>query len=269
MKTSSEETLEKYLTALEKKRKKVWIATGIAEFALVLFASLGLASLLAHIYLNNTYFYIIKLATILVLCLAFLKFFLFSVLKKEGKAKLSMELEKISPGLGEDTLNAFLLTSDLTKKKDELGISQNLIEAHIDKVSQKLKLLDLSPAVPKIKGYWLPLVIIVVLTTGTLISAPKGFISFLFSTHFLPESVPDLLELADIEIEYKYPAYTKLPNQIVKGSTGDLKAIKGTHVTFRANTIKKLDSGELSLEKGIVTPLVIEGTKINTEFIIL
>ncbi|MCI0454390.1 MAG: DUF4175 family protein [Candidatus Dadabacteria bacterium] len=271
MQNSSEEILERSLSTLEKDRKRIWIAKGIAEFVLILFASLGLSSLFAHIYINNTYFSILKIVVILILCLGFFKFVLSTILKKERKEKLSLELEKISSGLGEDTLNAVLLTSDLNKTKNELGVSTRLIEAHVDKVSQKLRSLDFSPAVPKgrIKAYLFPLAVTLALSAGMLVLAPKGFVSFLFSIHFLPRSVPDLLELADIEIEYKYPSYTMLPSRVVKGSTGDIKAVKGTHVIFKANAIKKIDRGELLLEKGITIPLIIDSKKIEAEFTIL
>jgi hypothetical protein len=271
MKTSSEKILEKSLSTLEKKRRGARIAKGLAEFALILFASLGLSSLLAHIYSSITYYSILKIVAILILGLCFFKFVLSTILKKEGKAELSLELEKISTGLGEDTLNAVLLISDLNKTENKLGVSKNLIAAHVDKVSQKLRLLDLSPAIPKkkIKTYWLPFAITIALSISMLILAPKGFLSFLLSTHLLPWSVPNLLELADVEIEYKYPYYTKLPSRIVKGGTGDLRAIKGTHVIFKANTIKKLDRGELLLEKGIAIPIAIDAKKIKAEFTLL
>jgi len=271
MKTSSEEILEKFLRYLEKERKRVWISNGIVEFAFVSFASLGLASLLAHIYSNNIYFSVLKVFIILALCYGFVKFIVSPILKREEKAKLAIELEKISPGLGEDTLNALLLLSDLTTNDKELGVSKFLTEAHVNEVTSKLESIDLSPAIPseKIKTYWRPLAAILALSTTMLILAPKGFQSLLFSANVLPPSEPNLLELADIEVEHTYPAYTKLSSQVVKGSTGDVKAITGTHVTFKAIPIKKLVKGELVIENGLVTSVSSDGERINGEFTIL
>ncbi|MGH7909922.1 MAG: hypothetical protein ACRENW_08770, partial [Thermodesulfobacteriota bacterium] len=147
MKTSSEEILEKFLRYLGKERKRVWISNGIVEFAFVSFASLGLASLLAHIYSNNIYFSVLKVFIILTLCYGFVKLIVSPILKREKKAKLTIELEKISPGLGEDTLNALLLLSDLTKHDKELGVSKFLTEAHANEVTSKLESIDLSPAI--------------------------------------------------------------------------------------------------------------------------
>src|SRR3989337_867915 len=266
MKISSGEILEKTLRYLEKERKRVWISNGIVEFAF-----LGLASLIAHIYSNNIYFSVLKVFIILALCYGFVKFIVSPILKREEKAKLAIELEKISPGLGEDTLNALLLLSDLTKNDKELGVSKFLTEAHVNEVTSKLESIDLSPALPreKKKSYWRPLAAILALSTTMLVLAPKGFQSLLFSANVLQPSEPNLLELADIEVEYTYPAYTKLSSQVVKGSTGDVKAIKGTHVTFKAIPIKKLVKGELVIENGLVTSVSSDRERINGEFTIL
>jgi hypothetical protein len=271
MKTGSKEILERLLTGLEKERRRVRIARGIVESLLVLSASLGLVSLFAHFYTNNSYFSILKIFVIMATCFGFLKFVLPAILKKEEKAKLALELEKISPGLGEDTLNAVLLASDSTKPEKELGVSKPLIEAHIDKVTRKLESLDLSSVVPKekVKSYRKPLAAAFVLSVTLLILAPKEFRSFLFSSNILPTQEPYLLELADIKIEYKYPVYTKIPSRVIKGSIGDVKATKGTHVTFRATPIRHLEQGKLVIEKGPTIPVTLEKEEIKTEFVII
>jgi hypothetical protein len=271
MRSGSAEVIQKLLNDLEKRRKRAWIKNATAEFLLVLFGSLGLISLLSYISSNNVYFSVLKNLAILAVCSGFVKFFVPAILKKEGKAKLALELEKISPGLGEDTLNAVLLRSDLTQTEKGLGVSRFLTEAHIDEVASKLEsLMDLSLALPgeKIKGYWKPLTAIFALSITILIFAPKEFRGFLFSSHILPTFEPNLLEFADIKIEYKYPAYTKLPPEVVRGSTGDVKAIKGTHVIFEATTLKRSTKGELVTQNGLAIPISSDGRKIKGEFTI-
>ncbi len=272
MRSGSEEVIQKLLNDLEKKRKRVWIKNATAEFLLVLFVSLGLISLLSYISSNNVYFSILKNLALLAVCSGFVKFFVPAILKKEGKAKLALELEKISPGLGEDTLNAVLLRSDLTQTEEGLGVSRFLTEAHVDEVAHKLESLrDISPALPreKIQGYWKPLAAIFALSITILIFTPIEFRGFLFSGHILPMLEPNLLELADIEVEFKYPAYTKLPPQVIRGSTGDVKAIKGTHVIFEATTLRKLTKGELVTQNGLAIPISSDGGRIKGEFTIL
>jgi len=271
MKSSSEKAIEGLLDNLEKGRKKIWIANGSAEFLLVLFASLGLVSLFSYIYSNNVYFSILKILAILTLCLGFAKFFIPPIFKREERAKLALEIEKISPGLGEDTLNALLLASDLTKTQKGLGVSKFLTEAHVDEVASKLKSLDLSPVLPreKIKTHRKSLATILVLSVIMLIFAPREFQRFLFSTHILPSSEPNSLELADIKIEYKYPAYTKLASRVVNGSTGDVRAIKGTRVIFEATPLEPLAEGEIVIENHLPSPVGWDGRRIKSEFAIL
>lgn len=271
MKGSSEKVIKELLDSLEKERKKIWIAKGSSEFLLLLFASLGLVSVLSYVYSNNVYFSVLKILAILTLCLGFVKFFISPILKKEEKTKLALEIEKISPGLGEDTLNAILLTSDLTKTQKGIGVSKFLTEAHVDEVARKLELLDLSPALPKdkIKIYRKPLVAALVLSAAFLILAPKEFQRFLFSAHILPSSEPNPLELADIKVEYHYPAYTKLAPQVVKGSTGDVRAVKGTRVIFEATPLMPSAGGEIVIQSGLPTPVGTGRGKIRGEFTIL
>lgn len=271
MKSSSEKIIEALLDNFEKERKRIWIAKGSAEFLLVVFASLGLVSLFSYVYSNNIYFSVLKMLAILTLCSGFVKFFISAILKKEEKTKLALEIEKISPGLGEDTLNAILLTSDLANSEKGLGTSEFLTEAHVDEVAYKLESLDLSAALPwaKIKSYITPLAATLVLSAAVLIFTPREFQRFLFSFHILPSSEPNLLELADIEIVYRYPAYTKLASEVVKGSTGDIRAVKGTRVIFEATPLKPLAGGEIVIQNGLPSPIGSNGEKIKSEFTIL
>lgn len=271
MESGSEKVIKGLLDRLGKERKKIRIAKGSLEFLLVLFASVGLISLFSYIYSNNIYFSVLKIVAILTLCLGLVKFIIPAVLKKEERTKLALEIEKIYPGLGEDTLNALLLLSDLTGTQKELGVSRFLTEAHINEVASKIESLDLSPALPrdKIKIYRKLLVITLVLSLTTFIVAPRDFQRFLFSAHLMPPSEPNPLELADIKIDYIYPAYTKLAPQVVKGSTGDVRAIKGTHVTFEATPLRSLTEGEIVLQNNLTIPIGWDGKRIKGEFTIL
>lgn len=271
MEGSSEKVIEELLDRLEKERKKIWIAKGSAEFLLVLFASLGLVSLLSIFYSNSIYFSVLKILAILTLCLGFVKFLAPVLLKKEERTKLALEIEKISPGLGEDTLNALLLMSDLNRTQRGLGVSRFLTEAHVNEVARKLKSLDLSPALPreKIKIYLKPIVPTFVLSLTVFIFAPRDFQRFLFGAHILPHLEPNSLELADIKIDYIYPAHTKLAPRVVNGSTGDVRAIKGTRVIFEATPMRPLGRGEIVIQNGLTIPIGWNGKRIKSEFTIL
>ncbi|HEX3036427.1 MAG TPA: DUF4175 family protein [Thermodesulfobacteriota bacterium] len=266
----SEKILNKILSDLEKERKKVRVANGIVEFLLILSVSSGVITLLSYTYTNSVYFSILKFFALVAACFGLVKFLIPAVLKKEKETALALELEKVNPGLGENALNAILLAEE-TRSEKELGVSKSLIEAHIDEVSRKLESLDLSSAVPveKIRSHWKRLTAAFLLSAVALVFAPKEFRSFLFSAHILPASDPDFLELADIRIEYKYPAYTKIPPEVVRRSTGDVKAMRGTQVTFEATPLNSLSGGEIVIQNGFNVPLSWEGKKLKGEFRIL
>ncbi|HSE83950.1 MAG TPA: hypothetical protein VLB01_05335, partial [Thermodesulfobacteriota bacterium] len=170
----SERFLESILSDLEKKRKAVWVRNGIVSLLLILFVSLATVSVLSYAYTNSTYFSVLKLLGLLALFFGFIWFLVPALLKKEKKSGLALELNSISPGLGEDALNAILL-ADETNGEKELGVSKSLVAAHIDEVARKIESLDLSTAVPQenIRYYWKHLAAVFVLSVVALIFAPR------------------------------------------------------------------------------------------------
>jgi hypothetical protein len=270
MNNHSEAILDGVLHNLRKRRKKALLARGAIEFSLVLCASLGLTSLFAHLYSNNVYFSILKNLAILSFCFGFVKFLLPSILMKEKKTEVAKELERVSPGLGEDTINAILLKNEVKSRK-ELWVSMPLVSAHVDRVASRIESLDLSPAVreAKIRTYWKRIAAVFCLSLASLIFSPEEFRGFLFSTNVLPSSEPYLLELADIKINYNYPDYTTMPAEEMEGSTGDIRAIKGTNVAIEATPLKTLEEGNLVFDKGHVIPISSEKGKIKAEFRII
>ncbi|HWP92681.1 MAG TPA: DUF4175 family protein [Thermodesulfobacteriota bacterium] len=268
---SPEEILEQVFVDLRRKRKRILIENGGVEFLLVSLVILGAVSILSYVYPNPIYFSALKLIAITGLCFGFCRFLLPALLKNERKSGIALELEKLLPGLGEEVLSAVLLSSDLKKNDIELGISSSLVKAHLDKVAHKLGSLDLSPVIPERKSikYKNPLLAVSILLLAVLVFAPRDFRTFLFSTQILPSSEPALLDLADITIQYQYPDYTKIPAKEVRGSNGDVRALKGTHVTFLAEAINQFHKGRLFLEQGNVIPVNLEDGRIKAEFTVV
>ncbi len=267
MNYSSGAVLTKILNSIQNKRKTVRLINGAIEFLLVTSASLGSASVLARFYSSEVYFSIIKTVAILSASFGFVKLMLPALLKRERTTEISMELEKVSPGLGEDTINAVLLMGEVQNEK-RFGVSKSLVGAHIENVAARLESLDLSPSLPeeKIKSYRKPFTAVFMLSFIALVLSPSEFRAFLFSANILPPSEPYLLELADIKVNYHYPDYTGIPPKEVKGSSGDIDAVKGTNVTFEATPLKPLDRGNLIFEKGHIIPLNTEQGRIKAEF---
>ncbi|MGH7889864.1 MAG: hypothetical protein ACRENF_04865, partial [Thermodesulfobacteriota bacterium] len=165
MNYSSEAVLTKILNSLQNKRKTVRLINGAIEFLLVTSASLGSASVLARFYSSEVYFSILKTLAILSASFGFVKLMLPALLKRERTTEISKELEKVSPRLGEDTINAVLLMGDVQNEK-RFGVSKSLVGAHIENVATRLESLDLSPSLPeeKIKSYWKPFTAVFILS---------------------------------------------------------------------------------------------------------
>lgn len=250
---------------IEKKQKKIRALKGIVEFFIAAIIILSLSSVLSFISLNHILLSLTKILTIIAITICFYKFFLSVLLTKHKLAALSDELDKLSPGLGEDFINARLLKSSLGDTEHATGVSKDLIIAHIDRVVLRLETSDLSAlfAAEKFSRYWKPATIVLISFLLIILFAPSEYRNFLFSRNMLYFDKRHLLELADIKITYDYPAYTHMPSKIALQTDGNVEAIKGTHVTFEATPLKPLKRGRLILEKGV--PHAIDTNKQNVK----
>ncbi|MFQ5787152.1 MAG: hypothetical protein ACE5H1_04150, partial [Thermodesulfobacteriota bacterium] len=198
MDNNSVQNLDKILSKLEKRRNKNLIIKGVIEFFLFVFFIITIASLLSIIYSNIIFLAVIKIALIISICYGFWKLVLSIVIKRGKIHEISHELNKLSPGLGEDSINAVLLKKNLSKQDKEIGVSKILIRAHIYTVIKKLESIDLSDvfSLKRIQNYWKPLTIILILFLISINLAPSNFRNLLFSTKLLNSEQPHLLELA-------------------------------------------------------------------------
>jgi hypothetical protein len=182
-------------------------------------------------------------------------------LSKHKIAALSDELDKLSPGLGEDFINARLLKSGLGDTENATGVSKDLIIAHIDRVVLRLETSDLTAlfAAEKFSRYWKPVTIVLIFFLLITLFTPSEYRNFLFSRKMFYSDKSQHLELADIKIKYDYPAYTSIPSKVVLRTDGNVGGIKGTNVTFEATPLRPLHRAKLILEKGV--PHAIDANK--------
>lgn len=262
---SSSKRIEIISDSIEKKQKKIRALKGIVEFFIAAIIILSLSSVLSLISLNQIFLSLTKVLTIMAITMCFYKFFLSVFLTKHKIAELSRELDKLSPGLGEDFINARLLKSNLGDTENTTGVSKDLIIAHIDNVVLRLESSDLSLlfADEKLSRYWRQATISLVSFLVIILFTPREYRDFLFSRNIFSFDKGHLLELADIKITYEYPAYTLMPSKVALRTDGNVEAIKGTNVTFEATPLKPLKRGRLILEKGI--PHAIDTNKQNVK----
>jgi hypothetical protein len=73
-------------------------------------------------------------------------------------------------------------------------------------------------------------------------------------------SVADVARVQRIDLKYRFPAYTGLPERLEPDS-GDMRAVKGTQVEFTVHTDIPADAGDLLLDSGRGIPLRASGDR--------
>jgi hypothetical protein len=259
--------LETAVSKIRRKRSEFTLVKGLLYTAFVIFASLALVSLLSLIFYNPVYFSVLKALAIIASAAAAVKFIAFPLKRDKDAGDIVHELEQRSPGLGEDTLNAVLLKKE-THKQEFLGTSIHLTDAHIREVTRRLESANPGSLFPKekLKKLAIPVSGAFLVALLILIFIPGQFRGFLLSPALYPGSSDGVLELADIELTLRYPDYSKRPPETIKGGTGDVKALKGTQVLFRAKPLGKFQGGRLVIENGPSLPVEMNRGRIEAEF---
>jgi hypothetical protein len=269
--TDSLSRLDALVESLKQKKRKYLLLKGLSIIFISIFVSLALASVLSLVYSNPIYYTFLKIITVLSLILIAIRALAIPVLRETGTRGVLGELDKIAPGLGEDTLNALYLKNNNIQNSRILGTSKILALAHIDNTTNKLGALDHTVLFPisNLKRYLIPLIGGAIFALIVLIFFPGNFTSYLLSFNVTPLNAGPHLELGDIEITLKYPEYTKLSTQKIKGSGGEVKAIKGTEVIFEAKPLNYFEKGSLIVENGVSVPVSKSGGKIKAGFTVL
>ena len=81
-------------------------------------------------------------------------------------------------------------------------------------------------------------------------------------------SVADVARVQRIDLKYRFPAYTGLPERLEPDS-GDVRAVKGTQVEFTVHTDIPADAGDLLLDSGRGIPLRASGDRRLTGILIV
>ncbi len=267
---SSPNRLDEIVKSLIKKKNKYIFLKDTSIIAIIFFISAAIASIFSLFSSNPHYYALLKIFVLLIIILAIAKTIVLPLLRKAPKTNIFEDLDNISNGLGEDTLSAIELKHNITNSSI-LGTSKELALAHIDKTTTRLGSLDLSSFYPlsSLRKHLIVATAGFIFASLAVILIPGSFQGYLFSFNLTPLKTGAHLELADIEITLRYPDYTKLPPQIIKGTKGDISTIKGTTVKFQAEPVSSFEKGSLIIENGISVPVTKADGKIQAEFTVL
>ncbi|MGB3728319.1 MAG: hypothetical protein WBA70_03600, partial [Thermodesulfobacteriota bacterium] len=109
----SRSRLANIVKGLKSQKNKYLLLQSSSIIAIFFFIIIGLASVLSLISSNPYYYATLKILTIFVLILLVLRFIIAPIYTKKVANGFLKELDNLSSGLGEDTLNALQLTDSL------------------------------------------------------------------------------------------------------------------------------------------------------------
>ncbi len=155
------------------------------------------------------------------------------------------------PALASDLLSAVELQADQTGAARVSGEMTRAFCAEVADATQPLSVEELFPLRRAVRALSLAAVALLVLLGGILIfpRAVGHGLRTLFHSPTLFEAARVSRDplVGDVRITYDYPAYTGLPRQVVDGSTGDLYALRGTHVQIEMHSLRLARQARLIL----------------------
>jgi hypothetical protein len=169
-------------------------------------------------------------------------------------ARLARVVEGRLGGLGLELVSAAELALQGAERLEAQGMSAALAEVHLARVDARLESLEPGRLVPRGR-LGRPAGLAGLLALG-LLGAVAGFPERAEQSWAAlregprASSAPEVAGpnwLGDLELAYRYPAYSGRPERVVPGADGAVLALPGTEVTLRARADRPLTGGALRL----------------------
>ena len=183
---------------------------------------------------------------------------------------LALLIEKNRPELKDSLINSTQLGRDLLNPQKARFFSHDLVAELLKDTARRLEGLDPKGIVPR-HGLWRNLRGLA-LAAGLLglfwVIAPGYFLEgyqVLRGGYPIAVAVPGPPVIGDFVLTYKYPMYTALPPRTVSGSSGDLRALRGSQVEITARSDRPLASANLVVNGVSRTPVKVEGGRATPE----
>jgi hypothetical protein len=163
--------------------------------------------------------------------------------RAEARARHAGTMLADTPVLASDLLSAVQLGAAVRRDALPTGVSASLVQAFQEQVAaavapvQPRRLVSLRPALWAVGAGALAAAGLV--AAGTLSpTLGRGLATLVHHPSLFEGAVVSPVPLVgDVRIIYTYPPYTGLPPRTVEGSTGDLAAVKGTHVRIETRPL--------------------------------
>ena len=187
---------------------------------------------------------------------------------------LALFIERGRPGLKDSLINSIQLGRDLSNPQKARFFSHDLVAELLKDTANRLKGLEPKEIVPR-HGLWRNLkgLTLTIGLLGLFWAIEPGY--FLGGYQFLRGGYPTAAAppgppvIGDFILTYKYPMYTALPPRTVSGSSGDLKALRGSQVEITARSDRPLASANLVVNGVSSTPVRVEGNTLKGSIVLL
>jgi hypothetical protein len=193
----------------------------------------------------------------------------------EDPAAVARLVGRHRPPLASDLLSAVELESARTAGAEASPEMAQAFSAAVADATAPIVVEDLIPLRGAVRAVFVAGLSLLLLLLAILFfpSAVGRGMRTLFHTPTLFEGAQVARDplVGDVRVTYDFPAYTGLPRQTIEGSTGDLHALRGTHVQIEMRSLRTVRQARLLLgergEDGVALAEVNRG-KLTTSLVL-
>lgn len=193
------------------------------------------------------------------------RYVLVPILPLRSEHRLALLIERRLPVLKDLLISSLQLGRDLEDPGRARLFSHELVGSLFEQTGERLQGLRHHDIVERrgLRRNLLAFTAALTLFVAIAVLNP-GYIvqrfNILSETHYSPSALLTLGKpvIGDITLTYRYPAYTGLKPRTVRGSSGDIRALKGSAVEISARSNQPLDSASILLNESTRIPMVVE-----------
>jgi hypothetical protein len=164
-----------------------------------------------------------------------------------------------APALRSDLVSAVELLRARPGLAKSEAVSLALLDAHVERTAQALRAIDLGVAIPDWPARRAGLVLLGVALLHAVSFLAGGRPLGRAWGHLLAgapaaAAAPSLDPITgDIELTFRFPAYTRRPPQVISGTGGEIRAPRGTEVALKTRADRPIDAAEIEITSATPT----------------
>ena len=258
--------IKKYLRNVGQTAWRVHLGKGAALLGTVLLLLLLVGLVFANQLLSIPYAH----AGYLILCISILiyvsyRYVITPALPLGSEDKLALIIEERLPGLKDLLISSLQLGRDLEKPERAQLYSHELIYSLFKQTAEKLHdvrptdIVERQDLKRNVKVFGAAVCIFVLLVIMNPRYVSQRF-HLLLGSQYAPSALihPGKPVIGDITLTYRYPAYTGLMSRTISGSSGDVKALKGSEVEILASSNQRIASASILVNASTKVPMAVE-----------